>query len=93
VLGKVLQDLAINVYSINEIGALSKLSSVKVLVGKDNLQNYRGTGLKRPMVTAIECKSADGRSLQPLIIWPALTHRSSWTGYPDGNLDALRRVQ
>jgi len=50
------------------------LGSVKVLVGKDDLRDYRGAGVKRTMVTAIECISADGRSLLPLIIWPALTH-------------------
>jgi DDE superfamily endonuclease len=42
----------------------------------------RGAGVKRTMVTAIECISADGRSLPPLIIWPASTHRSNWTTYP-----------
>jgi hypothetical protein len=30
----------------------------------------------------IECISADGRSLLPLIIWPAATHGSNWTTYP-----------
>ncbi|KAF2187418.1 hypothetical protein K469DRAFT_705108 [Zopfia rhizophila CBS 207.26] len=34
------------------------------------------------MVTSIECVSADGRSLLPLIIWLASTHRSNWTTYP-----------
>jgi hypothetical protein len=58
-----------NVYNINETGVmLSKLSSVKVLVGRDNLRNYRGAGVKRTIVTAIECISANGRSLLPLII-------------------------
>ncbi|RYP66649.1 hypothetical protein DL770_008758 [Monosporascus sp. CRB-9-2] len=33
------------------------------------------------MVTAIECISADGRSLLPMIIWPATTHRSNWTTF------------
>ncbi|KAK7179098.1 transposase [Paraphaeosphaeria sporulosa] len=41
-----------------------------------------GAGVKRTMVTAIECISSDGRSLLPLIIWPASTHRSNWTTYP-----------
>lgn len=85
VIGKVLQDPAIlpeNVYNMDEIGVmLSKLGSVKVLVGKDDLRDYRGAGVKRTMVTAIECISADGRSLLPLIIWPAVTHRSNWTTY------------
>ena len=44
------------------------LSSVKVLVGKDNLQDYKGTGVKQTIVTAIKCISADSRSLLPLII-------------------------
>lgn len=60
---------------------LSKLGSVKVIVGKDDPRDYRGTGVKRTMVTAIECISGDGRSLSPLIIWPASTHRSNWSTY------------
>ena len=58
------------------------LGSVKVLVGRDDLRDYRGAGIKRTIVTAIECISADGRLLLPLIIWPALTHRSNWIIYP-----------
>lgn len=61
---------------------LSKLGSVKVLAGMDDRRDYRGAGMKRTMVTAVECISADGRALLPLIIWPASTHRSSWTTYP-----------
>jgi hypothetical protein len=34
------------------------------------------------MVTAIECISADGRSLHLLVIWLALIYRSNWTTYP-----------
>jgi hypothetical protein len=72
VMEKVLQDPAIlseNVYNIDETGVmLSKLGSVKVLIGRDNLRDYRGAGVKRTMMTAIECISADGRSLLPLII-------------------------
>jgi hypothetical protein len=86
VIREVLQDpniLPENAYNMDETGVmLSKLGSVKVLVGKDDLRDYRGTGVKRTMVTAIECISADGRSLLPLIIWPASTHRSNWTTYP-----------
>jgi hypothetical protein len=86
VIGEVLQDPVIraeNVYNIDETGVmLSMLGSVKVLVGKDDLRDYRGAGVKRTTVTAIECVSADGRCLLPLIIWPASTHRSSWTTYP-----------
>lgn len=86
IIGKVLQDAAVlpeNVYNMDETGVmLSKLGSVKVLVGKDDRRDYRGAGMKRTMVTAVECISADGRALLPLIIWPASTHRSNWTTYP-----------
>jgi hypothetical protein len=58
------------------------LGSVKVLVGKDDLRGHGGTGVKRTLVTAIECISADGRSLSPLMIWPASTNRSNWTTHP-----------
>ena len=86
VIGRVVQDPAIlpeNVYNMDETGViLSMLGSVKVLVGKDDLRDYRGAGVKRTIVTAIKCISASGRSLLPLIIWPALTHQSNWTTYP-----------
>jgi hypothetical protein len=72
-----------NVYNIDETGVLlSILSSLKVLVSKQGLRNYRGAGVKRTLVTAIECISADGRHLALLIIWPASIHRSTWTTYP-----------
>lgn len=86
VIGEVLRDPAIlpeNVYNMDETGVmLSMLGSVKVLVGKNDPRDYRGVGVKRTMVTAVECISADGRVLLPLIIWPALTHRSNWTTFP-----------
>jgi hypothetical protein len=81
VIGKVLEDpdvLRENVYNMDETGImLCMLGSVKVLVGKDDLRNYRGAGVKRVLVTAIECISSDGRCLPPLIIWPGSTHRSN----------------
>jgi hypothetical protein len=78
VIEKVLQDPAIlleNVYNINETGVmLCMLGSVKVLVCKDDLRDYRGAAVKRTMVTAIEYICANGRSLLPIIIWPATTY-------------------
>ena len=72
VIGRVVHDPAIlpeNCYNMDETGVmLSMLGFVKVLVSKDDLRNYRGAGVKRTMVTAIECVSADGRSLLPLIV-------------------------
>ena len=70
------------VYSMDETGVmLSKLGSIKVLVRHDDKRDYRGARVERQMVTAIECISADGRYLKPLIIWPALTHRANWTTF------------
>jgi hypothetical protein len=85
-IGKELSNPAIvpeNVYNMDETGVLlSVLNSLKVLVSKQDLRNYRGAGVKRTLVTAIECISADGKYLAPLIIWPASTHRSTWTTHP-----------
>ena len=86
VIGRVLQDPAIvaeNVYNMDETGVmLSMPGSIKVLIGKDDRRDYRGARIKRTTVTAIECISADGRYLTPMIIWPASTHRSNWTIFP-----------
>ena len=86
VIEKVLQDQSIlpkNVYNMDEAGImLSMPGSVKVIVGKDDIRNYRGARIKRTTVTAIECISADGEYLTPMIIWPASTHRSNWTTFP-----------
>jgi hypothetical protein len=71
------------VYNMDEIGVMpSMLGSVKVLVGKDDTRKYRGARVKRTIITAVECISADGRYLNPMIIWPATTHRSNWTIFP-----------
>jgi hypothetical protein len=71
-----------NCYNIDKTGVLlSMLGSVKVLIDKDDKRDYRGVGVKRKIVTAIKYVSSDSRSLLPLIIWPALTHRSNWTMY------------
>lgn len=78
---KVLQDPVIlpeNVYNMDETGVmLCMLGSIKVLISKDDPRDYRGAGVKCTMVTAIECISVNGKSLLPMIIWPATTHRSN----------------
>jgi hypothetical protein len=72
-----------NVFNMDETGImLSMPASVKVLVGKKDLRNHRGARIKRTVVTAIECISASGRCLKPMIVWPASTHRSNWTTFP-----------
>ncbi|KAF7450302.1 DDE-domain-containing protein [Pyrenophora tritici-repentis] len=85
-IGQILRNPAIladNVYNMDETGVmLSMLGSVKALIGKDGKRNYGGGRVKRTTVTAIECISADGRYLNPMIIWPATTHRSNWTVLP-----------
>lgn len=81
-----LQDPAVpaeNVYNIDETRVmLSMPGSVKVLIGKHDMRDYRGARVKRTTVTAIEYISSDGRYLNPMIIWPASTHRSNWTTFP-----------
>lgn len=98
-----------NVHNMDETGVmLSIQGSAKVLVSRDDPQKCRGARVKRITVMAIECISADGRFLDPMIIWPASTHRADWTtfstpgwhyarsdsGYTDSliNLEWLRRV-
>jgi len=68
---------------MDETGVLlSVLRSLKVLVDRDELSSARTSCVQRTLITAIECISADGRCLDPLIIWPAVTHRSPWTAHP-----------
>jgi hypothetical protein len=58
-----------NWYNMDETGVmLSMLGAIKVLVGKDNRRDYGGASVKRTMVTAIECISASGEALSPMII-------------------------
>jgi hypothetical protein len=86
VIGKELDNPLIlpeNIYNMDKTGVLlSVLNSLKVLVDKNELRNYRGAGVKRTLITVIKCISADSRYLHPLIIWPAATHRSTWTVHP-----------
>ncbi|OCK93447.1 CENP-B protein, partial [Cenococcum geophilum 1.58] len=81
VIGKARQDPTIlpeNVYNMDETGVmLSMPSSVKVLISKNDMRGYRGARIKRTVVTAMECISADGRYLNPVIVWPASTHRAN----------------
>jgi hypothetical protein len=72
-----------NIYNMDEMGVLlSILSSLKVLVSKQDLKNCRGAGVQCTLITVIECISTDGRLLPLLIIWPTSTHRSTWTTHP-----------
>jgi hypothetical protein len=86
VIGKVLGGPDIldeNIYNMDETGVmLSMLGSIKVLTGRKDLRDYRGARVKRTVVTVIECISANGRYLKPMVIWPATTHRSNWTTFP-----------
>ena len=48
---------------------------------------------KRQLVTTIECISAAGKYLSPLVIWPAATQRSDWTTHstPGWHYDCSRK--
>jgi hypothetical protein len=82
IMGKQLSERGIlqeNVYNMDETGVLlSDLNTVKVLVSRGDVQSCRGVGLRRTMITAVECISADGRCLPPLIIWPGKTLQNTW---------------
>jgi len=68
-----------NVYNMDETGVLlSVLGSSKYLVSAEMPKTHRGTDTKRTLITAVECISADGRSLPPLIIFPGVDLRSNW---------------
>lgn len=80
---------------------LSMLSSLKVLVGKDDLRTYRGAGVKRTMVTAIERISIDTYRLRTMLLDGILRAlnlaipilRSAWTDlslYPIPKLNRRR---
>lgn len=67
---------------MNETGILiSDLTTMKALVSRGDAQSRRGVGLRRTMITAVECISADGRCLPPLIIWPGKTIQSTWISH------------
>ena len=71
--------LSENLYNMDETGCqLSAPTSVTVLVSKHDRTNSRGAVVKRESITVVECISADGRALPPTVVWPALTHRSTW---------------
>ena len=86
VIGKELHDPVIvseNVHNMDVTSVLlSVLSSLKILVGKEDVINYRGTAVTRTLIIAIEFISADGRCLFPPIVWPTSTYRSTWTTHP-----------
>jgi hypothetical protein len=85
VIKEVLQDPAVlieNVYNMDETGVILSIpGSVKVLISKYDKRDYRGVRVKRISVTVIEYISGDSRYLNPIIIWPANTHRSNWTTF------------
>jgi len=58
-----------NVYNMDETGViLCMLDFVKVIVDKNDSRDYRGASVKRTMIIAIECISANDRSLLSIII-------------------------
>ena len=68
-----------NVYNMDETGVLlSVLRSSKYLVNAEMPKTHRGSETKRTLITAVECISANGRSLPPLIIFPGVDLRSNW---------------
>ena len=85
IMGKQLSERGIfqkNVYNMDETGVmLSGLDTVKVLIARGDKEQRRGRVLKRTMITAVECVSADGRILPPLIIFPGKVLHSTWVSH------------
>ena len=72
-----------NTYNMDETGVLlALLKALKVLVSSEEISQYRGAAKKTELITVIECISAVGMALLPMVIWPASTHRSNWTTHP-----------
>lgn len=70
-----------NVSTMDETGVLpSVLGSPRYLVSAEMLKTHGGTDTKRTLITAVECISADGRSLPLLIIFPGVDLRPN--GFP-----------
>jgi hypothetical protein len=69
---KILQDPAIllkNIYNINKTGVMLYIfGSVKILVNKDDLRDYKDAAVKHTIVTTIECINTNSRSLLLIII-------------------------
>ncbi|OCK73032.1 hypothetical protein K432DRAFT_313978, partial [Lepidopterella palustris CBS 459.81] len=58
-----------NIYNIDKTKViLSILGSIKVLISKDNIRDYRGADIKRKIVTSIKYISGNNRLLLPFII-------------------------
>ena len=58
-----------NIYNIDKTRViLYMLSFIKVLISKDDLRDYKGASIKRIIVIAIKCISANGKSLLLIII-------------------------
>lgn len=69
---KILQDLVIlveNVYNMDKAKVMLFMSSsIKVLVDKNDIQDYKGVRIKRTTMIAIEYISVDDRYLTSMII-------------------------
>ena len=69
---RVLHDLAVlpeNVYNLGETkNLLSNLTSREYVLHAADRRKYRGATIKRQLVTTIECISAAGECLSPLVI-------------------------
>jgi hypothetical protein len=68
-----------NLYNMDKTGyQLSAPTFMTVLVSKHDRTNSQGAVVKCESITVVECISADGRASPPTVVWPALTHRSTW---------------
>ena len=55
---------------------LNVLNSFKILIGKNELETYRKTDVKRILITIIKCISIDDRHLHSLITRLVVTQQN-----------------
>jgi hypothetical protein len=65
-------------YNIDETKVMLSIpGSIRVLVSKQNMRDYRGARVKRITITTIECISGNSRYLNPVIFWLTNTYQSN----------------
>jgi hypothetical protein len=64
----------VNKYNTDDTGIMLRtLGSLKVLVSRNGLRNYRDASVNYTMIIAVEFICINGQALSPLIICPRVT--------------------
>lgn len=72
-----------NIYNMDETGfAVGTTQSTRIIIDSTQKSNWKVTPGKQEWITAIECVSATGRALSPMVIFKAKDTNSRWI--PEG---------